>query len=544
MYVRYYLFAYLFFICITSEVMGQSSVFELFKSDVELAHEHFTKGNYQTALDLYLKAADEHSATPAITQNMARCYFFLKQYEQAVTAYEQYMQDGQESGTDDLYYFAEAHLALGHYGKAEELYKQYLEHHPGDELIYKKIWRIDNLQYLYEDSLHYAVRPISLNTTYGELCPVSYNAGIVFMSNREKIGGVEQINPALNTPFYHVYYASTYPDTVMTSGTLLYEKPVLLDKAFNTRLNTGPVCFYQHGYKMVFAVSGKDRAADKTLQLLFAERNNDDWKITASFPFNSTEYSMSDPAINEEGDLLFFSSDMPGGAGGKDIYRSELINGTWSKPVNLGEEINTRGDEVFPYLHHGEVLYFSSNGQPGLGGLDIFKAEIFEGAFGEVQNMGYPLNSNGDDFGIVIDSMNTHGYLTSNRNHGGYDDDIYEFDMDIQTYPLQIAGVMKYIEHSWADSADLKVLPHVEFTLIDNLRNVTVASGTSDQSGNFTMTVPYFSKYRLYISGGDIGEGIVSFEVPKYRKLNGKYEVVVVKDDFRPKKIPMEDENK
>ena len=204
----------------------------------------------------------------------------------------------------------------------------------------------------------------------------------------------------------------------------------------------------------------------------------------------------------------------------------------WTKPTNLGEGMNTCYDEVFPFLHD-HTLYFSSNGHPGLGGLDIFKAELSSSGFMEVENAGYPLNTNFDDFGIVIDSLSTRGYFSSNRKEGGYNDDIYEFDMDLQTYPLEINGVMKLKEHSWTDSVELKLMPNAKIHLIDNVRNITVQESTCDDSGNFSIIIPYYSKYKIRVVGEDKDENIVSLEIPKHRKANGRHEIVVVKDAFK-----------
>jgi hypothetical protein len=223
---------------------------------------------------------------------------------------------------------------------------------------------------------------------------------------------------------------------------------------------------------------------------------------------------------------------MKGGLGGKDLYKSELVNARWTKPVNLGENINTAFDEVFPYLHH-QTLYFSSDGHPGLGGLDIFKADQDKTGFMEAQNVGYPLNTNHDDFGIVIDSTETHGYFTSNRKTGGYNDDIYEFDMDLQTYPLEITGVMKFKEHSWSDTLELVSMPNARIYVIDNDRNVTVQETISDERGNFSIVIPYHSKYKIRVVGEDKDENIVSLEIPKHRKANDRHEIVVVKDAFK-----------
>jgi hypothetical protein len=224
---------------------------------------------------------------------------------------------------------------------------------------------------------------------------------------------------------------------------------------------------------------------------------------------------------------------MSGGFGGKDIYRSRYQGGQWSAPENLGETVNTVYDEVFPYLHLNKTLYFSSNGHPGLGGLDIFKVLLKENDFDEVQNAGFPINTKSDEFGIIIDSLSTHGYFSSNRKKGGYDDDIYEFDMDLQTYPLDISGLIRFKEHNWSDSSEIKPLGNAKFFLVDNIRNVVVYENSSDSTGNFSLLIPYFSKYRIRVveEGGE--EHVVSLDIPKHRKLHNKHEIVIVKDAFR-----------
>jgi hypothetical protein len=232
--------------------------------------------------------------------------------------------------------------------------------------------------------------------------------------------------------------------------------------------------------------------------------------------------------------VLYFSSDMQGGEGGKDIYRSYLIDGKWSKPENLGEQINTAYDEMFPFVHQKKMLYFSSNGHAGIGGLDIFKSEFTEKGFGEVLNVGYPINSHADEFGIIIDSLNSHGYFSSNRQHGGYDDDLYEVDVDLQTYPLEIAGWLGVKEHNWTDSTDIKTFAHAKFYLIDNLREIVVQEGSSDAEGNFTWIIPYFSKYRMRVIGPDQEEHSIIVDIPKQTQLHGKHEIVIIKDPFRP----------
>ena len=224
---------------------------------------------------------------------------------------------------------------------------------------------------------------------------------------------------------------------------------------------------------------------------------------------------------------------MKGGFGGSDIYRCEFRNGSWTQPVNLGRQINTSYDEISPFLQAGNTLYFSSNGHAGLGGLDIFKIQQNDSKWGEVVNLGYPINTCADEFGVIVDSMSTHGYFSSNRKNTGFNDDLYEFDMDLQQYPLTIAGLVHAKENNFTDSTQLLPFAHARLLLIDNIRNVTIYETSTDEKGNFSIVVPHFSKYRISLIGVDGHEHVVSLEIPKNRKMNSKHEIVIVKDFFQ-----------
>jgi len=515
-----------------SPAKSQETVFGLFKKEVRLADENFKDQNYQTALSLYYNLYKKDSSSTSLPLKIGRCHYFLKEYRKAFSIYERNINTNPDLANEDKFYYAESLTATGNYDKAIEAYREILKGKSDQPLILQKIWRLNNIQYLYEDSLHYAIRPVPLNTTDGELCPVPFQNGLIFISNRKEVQTVEKLD-ASHKPFYKTYFSVAVPDTAR-QGLLRYKRPALFRKDFYSNLHAGPLTFYQKQTKLIFASAVNKSGEDgkKTLQLFFAEEQNGHWKMTGAFPYNSTDYSITDPSINEDGTVLYFSSDMNGGFGGKDIYRSRYKNGEWTKPENLGEIINTTYDEVFPFIHLNRTLYFSSNGHPGLGGLDIFKSLAHEKGFDDVQNAGYPVNTNGDEFGIIIDSLSSHGYFSSNRKKGGFDDDLYEIDIDLQTYPLEISGLITFKEFSWSKASDLKPFAHARFYLIDNLRDVTVQEGISDENGNFTWIIPYFSKYRIRVVGPENDEHVVSLEIPKQRHLHGKHEIVIVKDAY------------
>jgi hypothetical protein len=516
------------------QVNSQATVFGMFQSDERLADKYYEAQDFQSALKLYTSSINKRRSNNNLYLRIAQCYYSMKEYEKAIDSYNNYSKDG-DLPTADLLNYAEASAALLNYVQATAFYKKYLLKEPSNEVVVKKIWRLDNKQYLYEDSAHYALRPVTLNTVSGELCAVPYKNGVVFMSNRESTAVIKNINSNVSRTFYRLYFSKTVQDSVATSAApLQFDKTLTFGKSLDSKFNTGPATFYGKERKIAFIASAYSANSDgkRTLGLYFGEIKNNRWEVSSSFPHNSDQYSIFDVTIDQSGKTIIFSSDKKEGYGGKDLYKSELKNGAWSIPVNLGEEINTSKDEVFPYLHKSHTLYFSSNGLAGLGELDIFKSIAKPNGFDEPQNIGYPINSSKDDFGLVLDSVGTHGYLSSNRKNGGYDDDLFEFDMDLQSYPLTISGVLKYKEHTWSEDTELQIMPRGKISLVDNLRNVTVHESVSDAKGNFSITIPYFSKYFIRIIGEGGDEHKASLEILKHKKELSSYEIVIIKDLF------------
>jgi outer membrane protein OmpA-like peptidoglycan-associated protein/tetratricopeptide (TPR) repeat protein len=246
-------------------------------------------------------------------------------------------------------------------------------------------------------------------------------------------------------------------------------------KSLNTKYHEGPTAFTKDYGTVIFTrnnyFNGKYReSSDKVNKLkLFtatsagssSSSNSKDskdakakksskvdasgWSNVKEAPFNSDEYSVGHPAITKDDKLVYFSSDMPGGFGGTDIYVVEFNGGNWGTPVNLGPSVNTAGNEMFPYVDEKGHLYFSSDGLPGLGELDMFFIEMANGTpTGKPRNLGAPLNSTKDDFGLITDGERKVGYFSSNRKRGGQDDDIYRFTREGSLYPCKDVLVAVY----------------------------------------------------------------------------------------------------
>jgi outer membrane protein OmpA-like peptidoglycan-associated protein len=193
------------------------------------------------------------------------------------------------------------------------------------------------------------------------------------------------------------------------------------------------------------------------LKLYIAEVGDGEWKEEREFKYNSDEYSVGHPALGTGDSLLYFVSDMPGGFGGTDIYVCERAGGDWLAPKNLGPEINTEGDEMFPWVNEEGVLYFSSDGHGGLGGLDVFRVKSEGGSWVRLKNLGSPINSPQDDFGLIRDREDkSRGYFTSDRTGGQGSDDIYSF----KDNGIDLEGIVvdaKTGEPICASTVDLKL---------------------------------------------------------------------------------------
>ncbi|QJD78355.1 carboxypeptidase regulatory-like domain-containing protein [Spirosoma rhododendri] len=222
------------------------------------------------------------------------------------------------------------------------------------------------------------------------------------------------------------------------------------DKSINSRYQEGPATFSADGSRIIFTRNDevvrrgpKDSTAVTRLKLYTARQQNGAWVDVEEMPFNSDRYSVGHPTLSRDGQRLYFVSDMPGGFGGTDLYVARSAGGRWGQPENLGETINSAGNELFPFVDEAGNLYFASDGRQGLGGLDIFFAVLSnEGAGRTIEHLDAPINSDKDDFGLITDAMRTGGYFSSNRRDGN--DDILRFTRQSSLYDCRDLTVRVY----------------------------------------------------------------------------------------------------
>ncbi|MFN7118065.1 MAG: OmpA family protein, partial [Saprospiraceae bacterium] len=275
----------------------------------------------------------------------------------------------------------------------------------------------------------------SINTAALEFSPAFYQNGLVFVSSRYKNGPVDE---RLGETFFELFYADLDPNGLPL-------KPQALSLQVNSQLHEGPVTFNRKGNLIFFTrnnqtggVARPDTKGKVRLKIYQAQKGLYDWENLIELPFNSDNYSCMHPTLSPDGDKLFFASNMPGGYGGRDLYFVEKKNGVWSKPINLGPDVNTEKNEAFPFLHESGVLFFASDGHSGYGGLDLFMIDLSSRIWGKVTNLGKPFNSSQDDLGLILNAEGTRGYFSSNREGGVGKDDIYLFEAPIGLSGLSI----------------------------------------------------------------------------------------------------------
>lgn len=383
---------------------------------------HYMNHDYKKAISFF----ERDSSMLSIDQqrHLALSYWKLNKKAAALEAYTP-VANSNQAQVEDYYRYAELleqqkALAKEYRDKAYRLPWETPSLFANDSLLYKKRFH----------SSPYDLKPWQNNTQGNEFgyLPVESQGRVSVLFLRDQIELPKKRNRKKQFvsahPIYNFYRAEFGPEKTKPSPV----KP--LSKTVNSFFQEGPGDYSEVNDWFYFTRSNQTFDKQRTAQLgiyRIALATIDEAVLPERLPFGDKNYSVMHPALNKEGTALVFSSDMPGGFGGMDLYRSDYQNGQWSTPENLGPDINSIGDEVYPYWHTDQFLFFSSNGPAGVGGLDLFMAQQVIEKRWEVFLLGLNLNSSSDDFAFGITSDQKWGYLSSNRVGGLGGDDIYLF---------------------------------------------------------------------------------------------------------------------
>ncbi|WP_421764957.1 OmpA family protein [Ekhidna sp.] len=403
-------------------------------SSTTAADAAFENYSYARAVELYKASLESTEDSLYLLQQLGLCFQNMNDTKKA-EMYFSMVVSYPESPAEYSYFYAQTLASNSKYNEAKEWYKNYQNKVKDDPRAADKLKALENLNSFFSDSAKFEIKRMEFNSPGLDFSPAIYQNGVVFASSRPT--GNSWIKTNFNwdeSRFLDLYQAKPNADNA----------ELFIDH-IQTKYHEGPLAFYENEQKVVFTrnnVQGKRLKKDgegvTRLKLFFAESDGKGgWKNIQPFEYNSDDYSVGHPAINENGTVMIFSSDMEGSLGQSDLYIVFREGDKWTKPKNLGSKVNTAGKEMFPSLVSNN-LYFASDGRGGLGGLDVFEANlnrVYDVI--KVNNIGYPINSSKDDFGLVSNDNFRSGYFTSARIDS-LKDDIYYFERDY----YQLRGVV------------------------------------------------------------------------------------------------------
>ena len=405
------------------------------------ANKFYNKLGYMASADIYQHLIDEESQEINLLANIANSYRLNGITDQAEYWYSRFIHLTQKPE----YYlqYAEVLKSNGNCKAAAIWFNKY-KTMVNETLDVEAINDCSEIQFFKKYNKIEIELAKGLNSESLDFCAMPYKEGVVFTSSREMKRPFKTKDFWTNKPFTDLFYAELDAD----GG---FKKPQLIKGNINTKTHDGVASFDKTGSKMIF--TRNDKKGKKNLQVFIARKGPDDyWFNAKKMTFNSSEYSSCHGSLSQDNSKIYFSSNRPGGLGGFDLYVSEYINGQWGDAKNLGAEVNSSGNEIFPFIAEDGVLYYSSDGHKGLGGLDVFMSKIEGEIWQKPEHLGSPINSSKDDFGFYIDKEKEKGYISSNRGDGGGRDNIYtlkvngEWPFDRGFYKIDISVFEKGLD--------------------------------------------------------------------------------------------------
>ncbi|WP_289057226.1 OmpA family protein [uncultured Flavobacterium sp.] len=441
---------------------------------------------YIDAIKTFEKVANKGYKSEDMFKKLGNAYYFNSEFENAAKWYKELFAMNTSVESEYYYRYAQCLKSTGQITEANKFLDEFNAKSKNDSRgkLYK-----ENLNYLDQikaNSGRYKIEDAGVNSKYSDYGSFVYNNKLYFASARDTGNFVKRKHTWTGEYFTNIYNADLDPSTGGASKVNKFKS------AINTKFHEASPVFTRDGKTVYFTRNnyingkkGKDDNKTTLIKLYKAELGKDNkWTNIAELPFNSDNYSTAHPALSPDEKTLYFASDMPGSIGQSDLYKVSINpNGGYGTPENLGNTINTEGKETFPYLTSENEIYFASDGHPGLGGLDVFVANIDNnGKISNIQNVGSDVNSPKDDFAYIIDPETRRGFFSSNKDGGQGSDDIYKF---LETKRLKC---IQELEGIITDAETGAILSGTKVSLFGS--DMSLKSSTiSDASGKYTFSV-------------------------------------------------------
>ena len=419
-------------------------------------------GEYFEAAAIYRKVYTKTSPQKRdlrgyIAYRMAECNRLINSTPRATSAYMNALRYDYPDSIVSLR-LGQMYQKSGKYMDAIRHYNDFLLLNPESQLALNGIKGSELAPQWKQNPSRYIVKRMEkFNSRRGEFCPMLYGEKydqLYFTSsrtpkgaNKDKDETISAITGQRNNDFFLVKQDE--------QGNWL--APVELEDEVNTEFDEGTPSFSKDGNTMYYTYCAQDPEGPRTSEIYVSTRSSAKWgKGTRASIVKDSVTALGHPAVSPDGKYLYYVSDAVGGFGGKDIFRSRLVGNDFGPMENLGPDINTPGDEMFPYVRYSVTLYFASNGHPGMGGLDLFKATQDSTGKWHVENLKAPINSMGDDFGITFEGDKEKGFFSSNRNDARGYDHLYSFELPVIT--IFIEGIVSDVDENPIEDATVRIV--------------------------------------------------------------------------------------
>ena len=398
------------------------------KSNLAKGDKEYGQFAYVDAIKTYEKLFEKGNKSPEMLEKLANSYYFKADLQNAAKWYGELYSVAPDLSPENYYRYAQSLKGIKEYETADKMMEKFSQINANDRRAKLATEQKDYLALIKKNSGRYAIEDAGINTEYSDFGSSFFGDKIVFSSGRPNGKVFEKKDSWTGEGFTNIYVATKSDNGALSSAQRISGN-------INSKYNESTAVFTRDGETVYFTRNnylkkkGKDVKGTINLKIYRAKLTKGAWENITELPFDSDNYNVAHPAISPDEKYLYFASDMPGTLGQSDIYRVAInYGGSFGTPENLGDIINTEGKETFPFISDDNELYFSSDGHPGLGGLDVFvyKVETYK-SYKKVLNVGETLNSSKDDFGFVINSATKLGYFSSNRDGGVGSDDVYKF---------------------------------------------------------------------------------------------------------------------
>ncbi len=481
--------------------------------DLKKANAYFERTFYSEAIPLYENIIkDNHSFE--VVSNLANAYYYTNDLKNAERWYR-FLLKNYSADFEDDYYFKYMHSlkAIGKYEEANALTRSRIElNGKTDEVTAfdKQVAILENIAAL---GNRFEIKNLEINTKYSDFGAVKKGSDLIYASPRKN----SKVYKWNNENYLDLY---VIPIENVKKGDSITKD---FSNSINTKMHESNAVFTKDGKKMYFTRNnfnngkkGKDQKKVSHLQIFSADFEDGEWKNIKSLPFNSDDYSTEHPALSPDEQTLYFASDMPGSLGSFDIFSVDINEGKFGTPVNLGSDINTIHKEQFPFISKDDKLYFSSDGLMGFGSLDVFVSDKIKGQFSKPINIGFPVNSEYDDFAFTIDTDIKEGYFSSNRIGGKGNDDIYQLN---EIKPLVIEDCKQLISGVITD--EITKLPLVgALVVLQNSEKVEIQRKVTTADGKFLFDAACETAYTVLASKENYTDNFRNLKLSKERNKN------------------------